>query len=351
MVICFNATPEAHTALQRVLATGHYADINAALCAAITNLAVLDTTVAAQGGFVLTTGSAPAPLVRSRPAVAEPASALIPAELKKPTPPFETARFAAPASQPTADEGELGPKGWLWGQFNKVFPVKVTCRGTLNLLLQNPAIKPVEAAAIITKSAAALAVLLRKADESSGRKRDEAFGAAFPSEDRDNEKSLTRFAEQFVYATGSFATSSLPLQMGFVHCAGGELRLTPAGIQFGELENPILDGNLLQSAEKFSIEELDFLRAHILAHVPQERSALRAILRAVDHGATNPDAVDAYLRQLYTAECAELTEPFLGTQRTGAISRAVELKLLRRRRHGIRVTYEVEEAGRSFLGT
>ena len=35
MVICFNATPEAHAALQRVLATGHYADINAALCAAI----------------------------------------------------------------------------------------------------------------------------------------------------------------------------------------------------------------------------------------------------------------------------------------------------------------------------
>lgn len=351
MVICFNATPEAHASLQRVLATGHYADINAALCAAVTNLAVLDTAVAAQGGLVLATGTGPVSTPPRRPAVADPASGLIPAELKKPTPPFETARLVAPAMRIATAAADIGPKGWLWGQFNKVFPVKVTCRGTLNLLLQNPAIKPVEAAANITRSAAALAILLRKADESSGRKRDEAFGAAFPSGERDNEKSLTRFAEQFVYATGSFATSSLPLQMGLVHCEGTELRLTPPGLQFAELENPILDGSLLQSAEKFNPEELEFLRAHILAHVPQERSALRAILRAVDHGATNPDAVDTYLRQLYAAESAELTEPFLGTQRTGAISRAVELKLLRRKRQGIRVTYEIEEAGRAFLGT
>jgi hypothetical protein len=49
------------------------------------------------------------------------------------------------------------------------------------------------------------------------------------------------------------------------------------------------------------------------------------------------------------AEQAELTEPFLATQRTGAISRAIELKLIRRNRQGIRVTYEIEDAGRTFL--
>jgi hypothetical protein len=313
----------------------------------------LDSAVTTHGGLVLG-GNAASPVdATTPPRPPAPAAVVIPDELKKPTPPFDTSRFVVDEIAPTGTNDTsiqtLGPKAWLWGQFNKLLPVKVTCRGTLNLLLQNPAIKPLDAAEIITRSATALAVLLRKADQSSGRRRDEAFGAAFPSYERESKKSLTRFAEQFVYATGSFANSSLPIQFGLVHCDAAGLRLTSAGLHFGELENPILDGHLLQSAEKFSMEELSFLRAHILARVPLERSALKAILTAVDHGATNPEAVDTYLRQLFVAEQAELTEPFLATQRTGAISRAIELKLIRRNRQGIRVTYEIEDAGRTFL--
>jgi len=345
MVICFNATDEAHKALQTLLSSGRYPDINAAVSAALCNQATLDAAVTAAGGMVIDKDRSPratAPLPTVSPSRSD-----LPRLLQKPVPPFDTARFEIPAVTAEHPKELLGPREWSWGQFNKLLPIKVTCRATLNLLLQNPAIKPTEAAETIAKSAAELGKILRAADESSHRRRDEAFASALPGDD--SEKGRQRFAEQFVFATGAFAETSYPQLLGLIRLVDGCVRLTPAGRAFGESTNPLFDGNLRQSAERFAEDELNFLRAHIKAHVPAERSALTAILQAVHNGARNPEAVDSYLRQLFPRTEPELSEGFLSTQRTGAISRAIELKLLRRERQGVRVTYLIEEAGEAFL--
>jgi hypothetical protein len=345
MVICFNASKEAHEALARLQATGRYTDVSAVISTAICNLEVLDTAMRATGGSVVD----PAVITAPAPVVTSDRGGRGPELLKQPALPFETDRFLA-ASTPTSPSTELlPPKQWPWGQFNKIFPVKVSCRATLNLLLQNPSIKISDAATAVTRSAAELGRLLRNADEASHRRRDEAFAAALPSDSDPEDKSFIRFAEQFVYGMGSFAATSYPLMLRLVDCTSGNVRLTSAGIRFAELTNPLLDGNPLQSADKFSDEELAFLHEHIRSAVPAERSALVTVLTAVKQGAVNPEAVDAFLRQFFPAQTADLSAPFLATQRTGAISRAVELKLLRRDRHGVRVSYLLEPAAELFF--
>ena len=350
MVICFEASSEAHAALKQIMASGRYRDLNAAVSSAICNLAVLDVAVAAAGGLMIQKESSAS--IAEEPHVEVPrpvAASSLSAHLKRPVPPLDTARFETDGPVSVTSDALLGPKDWPWGQFNKLLPVKVSCRATLNLLLQNPMIKASDAAEAVASAAFSLATVLRQADVASHRRRDEAFAAAFPSSKLGDDKSRQRFMEQFVFATGSFATSSFPQLLGFLRLEGASVRLTRAGREFGECANPLLDGNLLQSAEKFSTEELEFLRRHIRGTVPSERSALTAVLRAVRDGAKNPDAVDTYLRQLFPEAASDLTEPFLATQRTGAISRAVELKLLRRDRQGIRVSYVLEQPGEAFL--
>jgi hypothetical protein len=345
MVICFNATKEAHEALARLQATGRYADTAAVISTAICNLEVLDAATQAGGGSVLN----PVGMFSPSSITAPKRSDWSPELLKQPKMPFETERFLAAVSPVTMTGELLPPKQWPWGQFNKIFPVKLTCRATINLLLQNPGIKIADAALSVTRSAAEFGRLLRGADSESHRRRDEAFAAALPSDADPADKSFIRFAEQFVYGMGSFAATSYPSMLRLVDVASGSLRLTAAGVRFAELTNPLLDGNPLQSADKFSDQELAFLHEHILTTVPAERSALGAILKAVKQGAVNPEAVDAFLRQLFPEKNEELSDPFLATQRTGAISRAVELKLLRRERSGVRVTYLLEPAAELFL--
>ncbi len=345
MVICFNASKEAHEALARLQATGRYKDVSSVISTAICNLEVLDTAMQATGGSVVEPSAIATPAQVGTSSHGGKGSEL----LKKPAQPFETDRFMAAATPASISTELLPPKQWPWGQFNKIFPVKVSCRATLNLLLQNPSIKISDAAQAVTQSAAELGFLLRNADEASHRRRDEAFAAALPSDSDPEDKSFIRFSEQFVYGIGSFATTSYPLMLRLVDCTSGNVRLTPAGVRFAELTNPLLDGNPLQSADKFSDEELAFLHEHIRSAVPAERNALVAVLTAVKQGAVNPEAVDAFLRQLFPTESKELSDPFLATQRTGAISRAVELKLLRRERNGVRVTYLLEPVAELFF--
>jgi hypothetical protein len=351
MVICFEASPQAHAALEQLVASGRYRDVNGVISAALCNQAVLDTQVVATGGLIIQPGGGSghgAPMQES--ARASVGVTALPSQLQRPTPPYDVTQVEAASLENPVDQNALmGPKNWPWGQFNKLLPVKVTCRVTLNLLLQNPGIKVTEAAEIVAVTATEFGDKLRQADEASRRRRDEAYAAAFPSPGSAHEKSRLRFMEQFVFGTGSFADNSFPQVLGFIRFDGAVVRLTPAGRKFGEFANPLIDGGYLQSAEKFSADELTFLRAHIKSNVPSERSALTAILRAIRDGAKNPDAIDAYLRQLFADAVAELTDPFLATQRTGVISRAVELKLMRRERQGVRVSYSLQEAGERFL--
>ena len=127
------------------------------------------------------------------------------------------------------------------------------------------------------------------------------------------------------------------------------LSLTKAGADFAILENPVLDAHGTPPTIKLSQAEIDFLLNHIIRSVPEEASAYAAILDAIQSGANTPDTVDKYLRQRFELPTEQaITKTFLTTQRTGAISRLVDLGLIARDKQGLRVTYLVTQSGTAF---
>jgi hypothetical protein len=103
--------------------------------------------------------------------------------------------------------------------------------------------------------------------------------------------------------------------------------------------------------QKFSDQEKSFLLEHILYGVPVESFAYRVILETVMNGANTPEKIDGALKEKYVSKdrAEQLSQSFLTSQRSGAISRMSDLGLIERQRDRVRVFYRVTEAGRSFL--
>jgi hypothetical protein len=248
----------------------------------------------------------------------------------------------------------LPPGRWLFGQFNKFLPVKASSRALLNLLLENPAGIPViEAANKISYAACGLGDYLKALDDRSRARREDALSAAFPSSTIEGGGgSRLRFGNQFVASMRQDQLSGFPAALKLVAIDTAKeprLSLTKAGADFALLENPILDAPGMPVTRRLTLEETEFLLAHILRAVPEETSAYAAILDGIQSGANTPDAVDKCLRQRFNLPTEQaITKTFLTTQRTGAISRLVDLGLVAREKEGLRVTYIVTQPAKDF---
>jgi hypothetical protein len=112
---------------------------------------------------------------------------------------------------------------------------------------------------------------------------------------------------------------------------------TRACVDFAALQNPLLDRRPEQDGvEKFSEEEIEWALQHITTNVPVEAFAFRTILSGIQSGAKSPAALDEYVRGCAT-EKSGVTREFVSTQRTGAVSRMADLKMVMRVRDGIRI--------------
>jgi hypothetical protein len=245
---------------------------------------------------------------------------------------------------------------WVLGQFNRLLPAKANARALIRLFMESGHGMAIPATSErIAKEAAALGEYLSALDTQKGLARDDALATAFPSMGEDAEKGRTRYANQFVvYQSGRGELSGLLVDFKFVNVTGSkkERLLVPTTFawEFARLPNPVLDGQLQQGAEKFTPEEKALLLRHILTSVPAEAFAYRAILEAVRQGHNSPDKIDAALKAYVPADRREkLSQSFLASQRSGAISRMSDLGLIARQRDGVRVSYAVTDAGAALL--
>ncbi len=236
---------------------------------------------------------------------------------------------------------------WIFGQHNKLLPVKATCRALARLMstegegnLSFP-----KTASTIASEAVKLGDYLRHLDETSGVHRDDALSFAFPYTDSPNgDKSRLRYANQFVASftrQGSF--TGLPFELKLVNrdqSRTPHILLTEAGWRFAEMRNPILDEGQDARQSRFSIEEIEFLVAHIRSLVPAEAFAYKVVLESIAQGAKTPDKLDDALEEyLPQREEKPYTRAYLTTQRAGVVSRMVDLGLVQRIRDGINVSY------------
>ncbi len=367
MIICFNATVEAKKALDELMATTQFKDVSQAICMALENYQILQLTVP-QGGGVMPT---PASVNSNENGAIKVSASPMPKTTTAGAPPLQYSplfslnniatkqmKLAVAPETPTLP-ANVPPVQWIFGQYNKFLPVKASCRALLNLLAEHPSGVSVEdATSKIADAACGLGNYLRALDDKNSLRREDALAAAFPSSDIKGGGSRLRFGNQFVANIRQKQLLGFPADLRLMALNNSKelcLSLTKAGADFAALANPVLDTNGDVPLRKLSEPEIKFLLDHINQNVPEEASAYAAIIDAIAKGANTPDTIDKFLCRRFNLKVADdvnfenqITQTFLATQRTGAISRMVDMCLLSREKSGLRVTYVITKHGESF---
>ena len=260
-----------------------------------------------------------------------------------------------PTSQLVSADVEISAvTSWIFGQYNKLLPLKVALRGLASRITKSgTAVTAADPLTDIITAAAQLTRYLLALDESCDKPRDEYLATGFPSGVAD-EASLRRFLKQFVFdVSGSGQLNGLPSEykmLGFVGTSEESgVSLTETGWRFVELENPVLDGAGGAKCDRFGADEIELLIEDIATRVPKESAAFLSICEGIWAGADTPTDLDRYLHSTIPEEDrGDVSNSFISTQRSGAVSRLADIGLLARRRKGVRVSYEVTDRGQEL---
>jgi len=243
----------------------------------------------------------------------------------------------------------------LWGQYNRLFPVKLAVRVAANLVKQYDAeyvalSELQEKAAEIARD---LGKTIERKDKQLGRKRGTIISAGLPV-GRDEDKAILRFKSQFVgYVAGNkdkgYWIEGAAPALRFLDMVRDEknsvrVGLTASGAKFASLQNPVIDQHDFSAS--LSAEEIEFLLAHIASEVPGESRLMQLILRNVKKGIATPKELNDKVRALYPKQSSENQ---VVSMRAGVISRMCELGLFDREKDGVKVTYVLTERGEKHL--
>jgi len=256
-----------------------------------------------------------------------------------------------PLETPGKDRLSDGP---LWGQYNRLLPVKVVLRRLANRLddgaskdagpsTRETSLDYESFSEEVADLARLVGMQLVRSDEALDRSRGEKLSTAFPTGD-DSSKSKDRFRSHFVGRCDSEGNlrGAAP-RLCFVDLAPEDERrigITEPGLQFAELENPVLDGTW-RASQALSEAEREFYLDHLREHVPREWTLVSDVLEAVRSGQNRPDQLTALVR----ASEPDWTESKADTVRSGLLGRMTELGLLTRKRVGQRgIAYHATES-------
>jgi hypothetical protein len=240
-------------------------------------------------------------------------------------------------------------KHWLWGQINKLLPIKFAARALANETLTTKELPLLEAFA--NKAAAEARVVglsLKRLDQAEKRPPGYKLGTGFPTSGK-IEKAERRFRSQFIaYVRDDRQVSGALPELMFANVIErrGEnvMGLTEAGVAFATLSNPVLDKG--DWSQALSEEEADFYLDHIRRRVPWEVSAFALILSIIGEGIDGRMEVNNAVRDRLQVEW---TPKEVNTQRAGAMARMFDLRLLARERRGRRVRYAATDRGAAWL--
>lgn len=367
MIICFNCSADTKKALDRLMATGQYEDYSDVISAAVSNMLVLQNAMGSKGSVLMPTQSlvhediSPSYSVRSSSPREDSPKKRRSKELQIPVIPSlfrQVPEDPIPPRYATYPDdvwhkGQTVPlERWLFGQFNKLLPAKVSCRALAHLLIENPSgVSIKDAGRRIAEAAAVLTESLMFLDSQFELSRDDALSTAFPIPEDHLGKSHSRFIGHFVGDLNKNGQlSGLLAGLKLVGRCGRKndtIALTQGGWSLARLENPILDGPGA-SPERLTLDERRFILNHIADHVPAEDFAYRTILSAIVTGANSPSALDVELKT-YVSKGKNFTTSFTSAQRSGAVSRMADLGLVQRVRDGVRVSYRVTEEGHHYV--
>jgi len=376
MIICINCNTETKKKMDGLIGKKAYKDYGELLSVAVENLWIMEREISQKGAMIFGEDSHLF-VNKDKPIITE----------KQASESFDVKRMEYPLFTPAAHEpahipimflagglndvscesvdippadnanGSFTLDRWLFGQYNKLLPVKANCRALAYLTSRHGNVLPLDiTAAKISDAAMLLGDFLADHDRRHKIGRDDTLATAFPRSGPHAGKSLARYANQFIGSVNSQNVLSGLLWdyrlVGLTPGNGPNLLPTKQAVHLAQLTNPILDACQTEPAQKFSSEEVAFILEHIRSSVPVEAFTFRTLIRAIGDGANTPDRLDEALTDLLPIDAGRSLSPsFLTSQRSGALSRMADLGLISRVRNGVKVSYHLTQASEAFMSS
>lgn len=227
----------------------------------------------------------------------------------------------------------------IWGQVNRLFPMKLATRWILVFAARHGAWPTLqETVETLAEDAATIGTLLEKSDGEHNRKREDMLSTGLPR--RGNLQSRDRFLSQFVVRINR-ADQIYPgaiWQYGLAVVSEDRFHLTDGGHALASLPNPILDHSY-DSWEKTLFEDEKRLFGKLIQEqVDAERNDFAEILSAIVAGNSTPDTLLEAIRPAFPSQWTDVA---LRTHLYGILARLSDLGTLSKEWNGRRVRYQV----------
>jgi hypothetical protein len=333
--------------IQKHLANGTYESLSQFLSAAIENQLILENSEVSEFKTIATKVNSVAEksLTNNMPATGF-------GKYKIENLPADVAIVEAPnykdlvfASQKTIPED----KTWIWGQINKIFPVKLGLRILHENLQQQQQIPLNDFLELAANEASQLGEIIRSYEEKNNKARDEKISAGLPSKD---DSSKARYKFQFIaYQRKDDLLDGAMALMRFCNVIkkNGKLMIgiTTEGLRFSNIENPVIDNGRFDIS--LSEEEASFYINHAKYNIKGEHHAIKWLLTKINNGSTERETLNSDLHRSYGKIWGDATDAVINTQRAGLTARMFELNLLEKQKSGIYVSYGLTRFGKKLL--
>lgn len=243
-------------------------------------------------------------------------------------------------------------KCWLWGQVNKIFPMKLGLRILLILLDSDQWTNFDKFANKAADIALAYGEMIRGFEKKTSKKGLEKISTGLPTAKKEAFKSKTRYKNHFLaYMRKDGKLDGALSFLRFINLKRDEkgnilIGITEEGLNFASLENPIIDFNDLE--QSLDPKEIDFYLKHVSKNVKGEHNAIKWILDKLYKGInTREDMNKEFKKEM--GEIWSNSEAVINTQRAGLMARMFELGLIEKEKHGITVIYKISNHGKDFL--
>lgn len=238
---------------------------------------------------------------------------------------------------------------WIWGQINKIFPVKIGVRVLHKNSFNGGGVELNHFLDSAAKYASEIGSIIKNYEKNENKDRDDKISAGLPLSA--DEKSQIRYKYQFLaylrrdnILDGAMAI----LRFCNIERKNGKIfiGLTQSGYDFSSLINPVLDEGDLDTS--LSRQEVDYYINYIKNNVNSEYTAIIWMIRRINEGINDRESLNKELLEDYGKiwKCSEMV---INTQRAGLIARMFELGLISKEKDGVRVTYKLTNLSKSLI--
>lgn len=242
-------------------------------------------------------------------------------------------------------------KCWLWGQANRILPLKIGLRVLYAIIGSEQWIELEEYRNKASNIAAGFGTIIRGYEDKKNKMRDERISAGLP--DEKEFKSKVRYKSHFLaYMRKDRTLDGAMPYLRLVNLNKDEkgkilIGLTEPGLNFAKLDNPVLD--LVDFEKSFNEKEVDFYLDHISKNVKGESSAIKWLLEKLVNGLNEREEINKELEKEF-GQIWKASEAVINTQRAGLMARMFELGLIGKEKDGVKVSYKISNRGKRFLG-